>query len=194
MIYWPCYVLMRLVDLVYFRTKYIGREHIPKDQPFLLVCNHVSNIDPFIVGICRPRRFSFLAKEELFKGAFANWLFRGMGAFPIKRGRSDFGALRQALKRLKSGTPLILFPEGTRGTGSVKKKANPGVGFLAVKSGLPVVPAFIEGSDGALPNGAKWFRFHPVKVTFGPPVNISTEQKFPDISQEILRSIYALHA
>ncbi len=192
MIYWPCYVLMRIVDLIYFRTKFVGVEHLPAGKPFILVCNHVSNLDPFVVGICRPRRFSFLAKEELFKKPLMNFLFRGMGAFPIKRGASDFGALREALRRLKGGIPLILFPEGTRGAGNRQKKANPGVGFIAQKSGVAVIPAYIEGSDGALPNGAKWFKFHPVRVKIGAPIAINRDQKYPEISQKILKSIYSL--
>jgi len=115
-----------------------------------------------------------------------------MGAFPIKRGSSDFKALRESLRRLKNGTPLILFPEGTRGTGNVEKRSQAGIGFIAVKAKVPIVPAYIEGTDKALPNGAKWFKRHSVKVIFGKPLNFDKSTSFPEISQNVLTEIYAL--
>lgn len=191
MIYWSAFLLMKLIDLIYFRTKFEGIEHIPSQKSFILACNHISNLDPFVVGICQWRRFSFLAKEELFGTRFSDFLFRGMGAFPIKRDTSDFRALREALRRLKSGTPLILFPEGTRGVGDRKKESQPGVGFLALKSAVPVVPVFIEGSDRALPNGSKWFKFHPIRIKIGEPLHFSQDQDYAKISDSILQAIYA---
>ncbi|MBP9854551.1 MAG: 1-acyl-sn-glycerol-3-phosphate acyltransferase [Candidatus Omnitrophica bacterium] len=190
MIYSAAYVLMKLFDAIYFRTKFKGLENIPSAQAYILACNHKSNLDPFIVGICKRQRFSFLAKEELFKSKIADFLFRGMGAFPIKRDTSDFGALREALRRLKKG-PLILFPEGTRGVGDRKKEPQPGVGFLAKKSGVPVIPVFIEGSDKGFPSGAKWFRFYPIKITFGPPIVFNDQQDYHQIADTILEAIYS---
>lgn len=190
MIYWPTFLIMQLINLIYFRAKFQGIEHLPSGKSFILACNHNSNLDPFIVGICQWRRFSFLAKEELFRSKVSNFLFSGMGAFPIKRDASDFRALREALRRLKKGCPLILFPEGTRGVGDRKKESQPGVGFLAQKSGVPVIPVFIQGTDKALPHGSKWFKFQPVKVTFGQPLEFSKGQDYHQISDSILQAIY----
>ncbi|MGE0269013.1 MAG: lysophospholipid acyltransferase family protein [Candidatus Omnitrophota bacterium] len=180
-----------MINLIYFRTKFQGLEHIPSGKPFILACNHNSNLDPFVVGICRWQRFSFLAKEELFRSKISSFLFAGMGAFPIKRDTSDFRALREALRRLKRGCPLILFPEGTRGVGDRKKESQPGVGFLAQKSGVPVIPVFIQGSDKALPQGSKWFKFHPIRIIFGRPLVFTQDQKYNQISDSILQAIYS---
>ena len=100
--------------------------------------------------------------------------------------------VREALRRMKAGTPLILFPEGTRGYSERPKEPQPGVGFLTRKSGLPVVPARIEGSDKALPPGAKWFKSHQVKVVFGRPIAFRPEEDYPAVAQRILEAIYAL--
>jgi len=192
MSYWIFYFIMRVIDKIYFQSKFYNVENLPLDGHFIIATNHISNIDPFIMGICQKRRFSFLAKEELFKTAFKNWAFRQMGAFPIKRGTSDFKALRESLRRLKSGTPLILFPEVTRGTSNAEKRSQAGIGFIAIKANVPIVPAYIEGSDKALPSGAKWFKRHPVKVTFGEPLRFKKDTDFSEISQSVLNEIYLI--
>lgn len=192
-VYWTSYFGVKMIDAVYCRTKYTGRENIPADGPFIVASNHISNIDPFILGASMWRRFNYLAKVELFDTPSKDWFFRQVGAIPIKRGTSDFRALREALRRMKAGTPLILFPEGTRGYSDRAKEPQPGVGFLTRKSGLPVIPARIEGSDKALPPGAKWFHFHPVRVVFGRPVEFQPEDDYPTVAQKILDAIYALN-
>ncbi len=190
-VYWTSYCGVKTLDALYCRTKYLGRENLPKG-PFILASNHISNIDPFILGACQWRRFNYLAKVELFNTPTKDWFFRQVGAIPIKRGTSDFRALREALRRLKGGVPLILFPEGTRGYSERAKEPQPGVGFLTRKSKVPVIPARIEGSDKSLSPGAKWFRYHPVKVVFGKPVQFLPEDDYPAVAQKILAAIYAL--
>lgn len=192
MIYWICYFLMKTLDKIYFSSKFEGVENLPQEGGFIIACNHISNLDPFIAGICARRRFSFLAKESLFKNKILSFLFRGMDAFPIKRDTADFGALREALRRLKAGRPLILFPEGTRGVSGREKKSQPGVGFLVLKSQVPVLPMYISGSDQAFPNGAKWFRRHPVKVKIGESLKFNKDQEYSEISAQIVDSIYSL--
>ena len=191
-VYWTSYCGVKVLDALYCRTNYVGRENLPTGQPFILASNHISNIDPFLLGACQWRRFNYLAKMELFDTPAKNWFFRQVCAIPIKRGTSDFRALREALRRMKAGTPLILFPEGTRGYSERPKEPQPGVGFLTRKSGLPVVPARIEGSDKALPPGAKWFKSHQVKVVFGRPIAFRPEEDYPAVAQRILEAIYAL--
>ncbi len=192
MLYWPCFLLMKFLDLIFFNTKFIGVDNIPKDTSFIFASNHISNLDPFIIGISRWRRYSYMAKDSLFKKKLVGWFFHNVGAFPIKRDKSDLRALREALKRLKAGCPLILFPEGTRGAGNREKKPQAGIGFLANKSNKPVLPVYIVGSDKALPNGAKWLRRHRITVTIGKPIHLSDKQTYPEISSFILKNIYAL--
>ena len=192
MIYWLAYALMKILDKIYFHCQFIGRENLPKTGSYILASNHISNLDPFILGISCSRRFSYMAKDSLFKNKSLAFLFYQVGAFPIKRDTADFRALRESLRRLKNGCPLILFPEGTRGAGDRTKKLNPGVGFIAVKSGVPVVPAFIEGSDKALPPGARWFRRHPVKIYLGKPAYFTKEQSYEEIASQIMHNVVVL--
>lgn len=192
MIYWICFLIMKLISLLFLRVTYIGRENLPLNEGFILASNHQSNVDPFVLGVCRWREFCFFAKESLFKGKFSSFMLPRMGAFPVKRDSADIRALKEAIRRLKLGIPLIFFPEGTRGVSDRKKKVNPGVGMIAIKAQVSVVPVYIEGSDKACPDGAKWFTLHPIKIKFGKPLHFTKDQEYPAIAQEILKEIYLL--
>jgi len=192
MIYWLAYFFMKLLSWIFFPSKYIGRENIPTKGAFLIASNHISNLDPFIIGLGFHRRVSYLAKEELFRTHFKNFLFRQVGAFPIKRKAVDLGAIKEVFKRLKSGEPVLLFPEGTRTLDVSKRKIEAGVGLVAVKSNLPVVPVFIEGTQKVLPPGIRWPRRHPVKVIFGKPLKFVKEESYSDVAHEIMNKILAL--
>ena len=115
-----------------------------------------------------------------------------MGAFPVKRDSADTGAIKEALKRLKEGCALILFPEGTRKAGLEGKKLHPGIGLIALKGTAPVIPAYIDGSDKVLPPGAKFFKHHPVKIYFGKPLYFSQAESYPEIAQRIMTEINSL--
>ncbi|MEO0085801.1 MAG: lysophospholipid acyltransferase family protein [candidate division WOR-3 bacterium] len=112
----------------------------------IIAANHTSNFDPLVVGWAAAREIHFLAKEELFtaKRVFA-WLIRSWNAWPVRRGGSDAAAIRQCCWLLGHGQVLVLFPEGTRsGTGEMAR-FKPGIGLLALTSGVPVVPTHIGG-------------------------------------------------
>ena len=192
MIYWICYFLMTIIDRIYLRTEFYGREHIPPQGGFIIASNHISNLDPLIVGMCSRRRFSYLAKEELFNRKLLAFWFHHVGTIPIKRDTSDFRAIRESIRKLKNGCPLILFPEGTRGVSGRTKKVQPGIGLIVLKSELPVLPVFIQGSDLALPSGAKWFKRHTVKVKIGAPLSFTKGQTYLDIAHQIMSNVYSL--
>ncbi len=192
MLYWIGYILFTVFSRFFFPRTVIGLENIPARGSFIIACNHVSNLDPFIVGISLIRRVSFVAKEELFKKKFLGFVLAAWGAFPINRGSADFRALREALRRIKGGRPIVIFPEGTRRVDNSTQEPEQGVGFIARKSGVPVIPAFIDGSDKVLPPGKKFPQFHPVKLYFGRAVTYSSSDSYPAIAQRIMDSIYAL--
>jgi len=183
---------MKVINWIFFRTRFLGRENIPKQGGFIFASNHLSNIDPFILGISVRRRFGYVAKESLFKHKLLAWFLYNVGAIPIKRDTADFRAIREALKRLKNGTSIILFPEGTRGAGSREKRPQPGVGLIAVRSNVPVLPVYIKNSDKALPNGAKWFRFQLVEVMIGKPIHFDKNLSYPEISATIMQKVREL--
>lgn len=192
MIYWLSFILMNFLSLIFFPTKYLNRENFPQKGGFIIASNHISNIDPFILGISRVRRFAFMAKEELFDSPIKNVWFRGMGAFPVKRKSSDFRAIRETLKNLSSGVPVIVFPEGTRKAKNKEGRIEAGIGLLALKSKVPIVPTYIEGTDKAMPPGSKFFKRHPIKVKFGKPIEFNEKEPYSNIAKRIMSEINAL--
>src|SRR5580698_6536621 len=98
MIYYFTYFATKVLSWVYFPFTAYQTENIPRHGGFILASNHVSNLDPVLLGICSVRRLNFMAKIELFKGALGFFLTK-LGAFPIKRGEGDFGAMKESLRR-----------------------------------------------------------------------------------------------
>ena len=192
MIYWIAYVITKFVALIFFPRRVIGFENLPKKGGFIVASNHLSYLDPQIIGMCMWRRFSYVAKDSLFKNEFASFILHQVGAFPIKRDTSDFRGIREILRRLKMGCPVVIFPEGTRGVGGRAKKPQQGIGLVAVKSKVPVIPCFVSGSDKVLPPGAKFFKRHLVTVTFGKPMHFSEDQSYSTIASLIVDQIYTL--
>jgi len=176
-----------------FRIEGKGRENIPKKGGFILACNHVSHLDPPALGIACPRRLTFMAKEELFSNPVLSEWLRAVEVLPIKRGSADISALKSAMKHIKSGKGVALFPEGGRQDAkSLPVKPLAGVGFLAAKLNVPVIPAFIKGTEKALPKGAKFIRPAKIRVYFGKEINIERGMPYQDIAQMIMANIRQL--
>ena len=150
----------------------VGREHVPAEGPVLLAGNHSGILDGPLVFFVSPRPASLLTKAEVFVGPWARacgWL----GLIPVHRGQADRAALQAGLAHLSAGGALGVFPEGTRGTGTLEQVAD-GVAYLALRSGAPVVPIAVSGTLDALPKGKAVPRLRaPVRVTFGPAVTIT---------------------
>jgi len=168
-----------------------GKENIPKKSSFILVSNHVSCIDPAAVGVACPRRLDFMARHDLFSNPFSSWWSSGVGVIPVKRDSADLSALKEAMKRIKEGRALALFPEGTRQVKGVSEpaKPEPGIGFLVAKLNVPVIPAFIKGTDDVLPKGAKFIRPKKICVTFGKEIHIERGMPYEDIAQLVMEHI-----
>ena len=165
--------LTLLAGRLCFRLHGRGAEHVPTSGPVLLVANHVSHLDPPLIGAVSPRPLSFMAKAELFEVPLFGGLIRRLNAHPLRREGGDAAALRAALRVLKGGGALLVFPEGTRGENGILGKPKPGAGMLAVLGGAPVIPVYIGGSGRAWPRGRRFPRPADVTVTFGPPLPVS---------------------
>lgn len=152
---------------ILFRLQASGLKNVPLKGGFILVANHTSYLDPPVIAAACPRVLSFLAKEELFKNALFGRFISGLNAFPVKTHSGDIKALRRAIKILQQGEALLIFPEGGRFNDGRLHKPLEGVGLMAAKAGVPVVPAFIQGSNRALPMNSKLIRLKKVKVYFG---------------------------
>jgi 1-acyl-sn-glycerol-3-phosphate acyltransferase len=141
-----CHGVLRVVLRVLADWRVLGRERVPARGPFILVANHQSNIDPPLLGASLGRPARFLAKASLFSNPLATAFFRGYGAFPVRRDGADLAASRWALRCLREGHALVLFPEGGRSPGSLRR-AQPGVAYLALAARVPILPAAITGTE-----------------------------------------------
>jgi len=191
MIYYFTYFGTKVLSWLYFPYKALHTNNIPRRGGFILASNHISNLDPVVLGICSVRRLNFMAKKELFKGVLGFFL-TNLGAYPVKRGESDFGAMKESLKRLKKGWPVLIFVEGSRRIGNEPSKAQPGAGFLAMKSGVPIVPVYVQGTDKVMAPGTKFFKRGRVYATFGEPFFVKDAPSYEEASQQILDKIYSL--
>jgi len=169
-----------------------GRKYIPKKGGFILAANHVSYLDPVAVGVACPRRLNFMARHDLFCNHWFSWFMSAVGAFPIKRDSADLSALKEAMRRVRSGEPLVLFPEGSRRFNGTSTEPQPGIGFLAARLNVPVIPALIKGTDKALPKGAKFIFPAKVSVYFGKQILIERGMSYQDVAQTIMKNINSL--
>jgi 1-acyl-sn-glycerol-3-phosphate acyltransferase len=163
-------VILRLIFTVRFGLTVTGHEHIPKTGPVILASNHLSFLDPPLLGcICR-RPIRFMARSDLFKPGFLGWYLRTVRVMPLNRGEADFGAVRQAIQVLKAGEMVTIFPEGGRSLTGKLGEAKRGVGLLAEATKAPIVPVVIQGTYQALPPGVTKLQKAKIRVAFGPPI------------------------
>jgi len=149
----------------------LGKENIPNQGPLLVVSNHVNLADPPLVGVSLGRKAIFMAKEELFRSKFSSYFISGFGAFPVHRGQLDRKALRQAEKVLTGNMALIMFPEATRSRNAQLQPAFPGAALVALRSGAPILPVGITGTERI--KGIAWLLHRPrLIVNFGCPFNL----------------------
>jgi 1-acyl-sn-glycerol-3-phosphate acyltransferase len=147
--YWAVVYFIRLCTFLYVRgPKVEGRENIPKSGGAILVSNHLNNADPCIIPGALSRRVITMAKKEMFKWPVVNILFLMIGAFPVDRGAADLGALREAQRTVNSGLLLLMFPEGTRSRDRQLHRGFPGSALVAYRTGAPLIPIAIVGSEG----------------------------------------------
>ncbi|OGW75065.1 MAG: hypothetical protein A2Z72_03470 [Omnitrophica bacterium RBG_13_46_9] len=164
MIYLLSRLIFKFILLLFFGFEVKGRENIPKKGPFIMVSNHTSYVDPAVVGVaCNTVPLVFMAKKEIFNVPILGPWVKAVGCIPVGRGSREFKPLKEALQRLKCGESLCIFPEGTRSPDGNLQKAQPGIGLIAAKSGAPVVPAYVSGTNKAMPKGKKYIT--PCKIT-----------------------------
>jgi 1-acyl-sn-glycerol-3-phosphate acyltransferase len=173
MTYW----IMRALFTVFFRVlgawEVRGHENVPREGAVLIAPNHLSFLDPPLIGCALRRPGWFMAKAELFNIPGFAWLIRGMHAYPVRRGIVDRAALKRTLEYLRDGQVVCVFPEGTRSATGELGPIEIGIGMLALKSGAPIVPVGIRGTDQMLPRDAKRLHRAKIRVRFGPPLPVS---------------------
>jgi 1-acyl-sn-glycerol-3-phosphate acyltransferase len=152
---------------VWFRVSAKGTEHVPAEGPFIISPVHRSNLDFLLVLVTTKRRIRFLAKDSLFKGVWAK-IFLALGGIPVARGTADREALQTCIGVIKAGEPLVIFPEGTRQYGPEVQEFFDGAAFVQSRTGAPILPIGIGGSEAAMPKGSKFIKPHKVRLVIGP--------------------------
>ncbi|MGM0502419.1 MAG: lysophospholipid acyltransferase family protein [Bacillota bacterium] len=161
--YWFSHWVLKWVLKLVLRTKVRGVENIPQEGPVIVVANHVSNLDPPVLGVAINRKIHYMAKAELFENFFMAKIMNTYGAFPVERGTADTNAIKQALRLINNDKVLGIFPEGTRSKTGKLGRAKLGSVLLATKSKAPLLPVGLKTR-------------HPIKdgveVHFGKPFTL----------------------
>lgn len=186
------FIVVIIFNIIY-SIKIEGKQNLKKLSGGAIICsNHTSNMDPFFFSIAIPYKIRYMAKAEMFKTKFTNYLFGNLiGAFPVKRGENDLKALKIAINLVKNGEFLGIFPEGTRVKDSQEIDIKAGIGFIVSKTKAPVIPISIRGSTRI---------FSKIKIIIGEPIDFSSRLQdkassndYKEISETIMAEIKRLN-
>ncbi len=201
----PLYRLLRLgckpLLKWLFDLRVTGVEHLPPSEPFIVAANHHNYVDGVVLGVALPRPIAFLVMPRVFNASPLHPPFhRRLGSIPVSLGRPDPGAIKRVLRVLENGRVIGIFPEGPFSREGRLVPGQPGVAMIALRSGMPVVPAAIEGTYEALV-GRRFYvpRRHPLSVRFGAPMHFGrarhrrvTRAEREELTRRIMSEIAAL--
>lgn len=181
---WTLGVLFRS----FWRLKVIGAENVPPDGPLIVACNHVSYLDPPVLGTACPRRIQYMAKKELFHIPLLGPAIAAVGAYPVDRRGSASSAIKRSVEVLSRGGAVGIFPEGTRNRDG-EAQIHAGVGLLAALAKAPVLPACVSGTVRLAP-------FTRFTVRFGEPLHLppgkARREEMANFTERIMRAIISL--
>jgi len=194
------YALARIVltipTILLWRVKAIGVENVPKEGPLVLAPNHFSQMDHFFAGVYLRRKIRFMAKSQLFGPPVLTYIYKHGGVFPIRRGHHDEEAFETVHELLRQEEMLLVYAEGGRSRSQHLGEPKPGIGRIALESGVPIVPVAIHGSERA----RQWrrLRFPKVTIQFGEPVTYPVEvqpgrERQLEVATEIFERVRELH-
>jgi 1-acyl-sn-glycerol-3-phosphate acyltransferase len=159
-----------LVAKLFGRVKVHGAEKLPETGAFVLAPVHRSNIDFALTSILTTRPMRYMGKDSIWKSRTLGRFVSMLGAFPVHRGSADRESLRACVEILEGGSPLVMFPEGTRKSGPIVEDLFDGTAYVASKTDVPIFPLGIGGSEAALPKGAKFLKRSQLVLTVGDPI------------------------
>lgn len=164
-----------------------GQANIPKTGGVLLVANHLSFLDVFLLGVGCRRPLNFVARSTLFV-SLHGFLIRSLGGFPIQREGMGASGLKETLRRLRSGGVVTLFPEGTRSADGELQPLKPGIAALVARAKVPVVPAGIAGTFEAWPRSRLLPVPRPIRIHYGPAIQPGEVADLtPEAATELIR-------
>ncbi|WP_082989388.1 lysophospholipid acyltransferase family protein [Christensenella intestinihominis] len=164
MVYFLARVFAYIVLMPIFFVKVVHKENLRIHGGCVVICNHISNWDPIVLGhSVKTQPVCYMAKEELFRNRVANWFLRRLHAIPVARGKSDLKAVKTGLSALKNGKILGIFPEGHRSETEELLPFEPGAALMALRADVPVVPVYISGN---------YKLFHQIKLYTHPAIDL----------------------
>jgi 1-acyl-sn-glycerol-3-phosphate acyltransferase len=185
-----CRFLFRVYFRIYHRGRVYNADRLPDEGAFILAGNHVSFLDPPFFGLACKREAFYMARDTLFRNPMANWILRSWNCVPISRERGDIGAMRTVLRMLGEGKAVLMFPEGTRSQDGQLQEPRAGIGMIAARANVPIVPMRIFGTEHALPKGASLPRPAKVEIAFGEPFLYPLPPDFDKMRGEPVKAIY----
>lgn len=162
------YSLSKTLAKTFFNYRVIGAENIIEEGPCIIAANHCSYLDPPLVGVACKRAIHYLARKSLLDVPILGPILPELNVIPVDPKNADRSALMGAIRVVRSGGAVLIFPEGTRSPDGKLQPAQPGIGMIVAKTGAPVVPVKISGSHEAFPRGSSCPRLAPVTVSIGP--------------------------
>ena len=163
--------LIHLYLLAWHRLEIIGHENLPTSGAYIVSPIHRSNLDSLVISAITRRRMRYMGKESLWSSRPTGWFFSAMGGFPVQRGSADREALKAALTVVSRGEPLVMFPEGTRQSGPLLTEFFDGPAYVSCRSGAPIVPVGLGGTEAAMTKGSKMIRPVRITIVIGQPLH-----------------------
>jgi len=199
-------ILYRILQIVFFvifkfffNLEVKGKRHIPGKGGAILASNHASYADILLIGCGIRRRLRYVAKAEMFRSVWSRILWTHLGGIPINRRGVSGESFRQIFNHLLKGHLVVIFPEGTRSKDEHLKDGKMGIGMIAAMSGAKIIPTYISGSGRVLPAQSTKVSRHPVRVTYGTPVEFRDlmhqfegKELYQAISRRIMEKIREL--
>jgi 1-acyl-sn-glycerol-3-phosphate acyltransferase len=179
----------------WFRVRYFGRQNVPAKGGVLVVSNHQSHLDPPLVGAGVHRVMNYMARSTLFDIPLLGRFIRSVNAFPIDREGIGLAGVKEALRILKRGGMVLIFPEGTRSRDGKIGPFRPGFTTLAVRTGAAILPVAIEGAYQAWPRSRRFPRPRPVHILYGKPIGPEEIKGYDEreLLAEVERRVRACH-
>lgn len=183
-------IVVTIPTIILYRVTVRGRKHVPKRGAAVLAPNHFSQADHFFVGVYLWRKVRFMAKSQLFGPPVLTYILKVGGVFPVRRGHRDEKAFETAYELIDQGELLLVYSEGGRSRSKKLGSAKPGIGRIALETGVPIIPTAIHGSAGV--RGWKRLRFPRVTVEYGEPLAFPVEaDPSRERQQEVADQIFA---
>jgi 1-acyl-sn-glycerol-3-phosphate acyltransferase len=175
-------IVLTLPTILIYRVRGIGVKNVPREGPVVLAPNHLSQMDHFFCGVYLRRKIRFMAKSQLFGPPVLTYIYKHGGVFPVRRGHHDEEAFKTVHELLRQEEMLLVYAEGGRSRSGQLGEPKPGIGRIALESGVPIVPVAIHGSAGV----RRWkrLRFPKVTVQFGEPLSFPVEPS-PSVERQL---------